>query len=240
MSEFDQVPFGDFKALEKAIGPQTAGVLLEPMQGEGGLRAFTTQFMKDLRALCDKHDILLVMDEVQTGIGRTGKMFGFQHYGVTPDVMALAKGLGGGVPIGACVAKGKAASLFTPGTHGSTFGGTPLACSAALATLDVMVNEKVCENATEVGEHIRTTLRRQLAETPGVKEVRGQGMLNGIELDRPCGDLVGRARDDEKLIINVTADSVIRLVPPLIITTAEADEIVSILVPIIQQFLAAA
>ena len=177
-----------------------------------------------------------MLDEVQTGIGRTGTMFGFQHYGVTPDVMALAKGLGGGVPIGACVAKGKAATLFTPGTHGSTFGGTPLACTAALATLDVMVNEKVCENATEIGEHIRTTLRRQLAETPGVKEVRGQGMLNGIELDRPCGDLVKTALD-KGFLINVTADTVVRFAPPLIMNKDEADTLVNGVVPLIREFL---
>jgi acetylornithine aminotransferase len=177
-----------------------------------------------------------MLDEVQTGIGRTGKMFGFQHYGVMPDVMALAKGLGGGVPIGACAARGEAATLFKPGSHGSTFGGTPLACTAALATLDVVVNEKVCENAAEIGEHIRAGLKRALAETPGVKEVRGQGMLNGIELDRPCGDLVKIALD-QGLLINVTADTVVRLAPPLIMNTAEADRLVNGVVPLIREFL---
>jgi acetylornithine/N-succinyldiaminopimelate aminotransferase len=238
VSGFVRVPFDDLEAVRKvaASNKNVVAILAELVQGEGGVCVCAPGYLKGLREICDANDWLLMLDEVQTGIGRTGKMFGFQHYGVTPDVMALAKGLGGGVPIGACVAKGKAASLFTPGTHGSTFGGTPLACSAALATLDVMVNEKVCENATEVGEHIRTTLRRQLAETPGVKEVRGQGMLNGIELDRPCGDLV-KAAMDKGMLINVTADNVVRFAPPLVMNKGEADTLVNSMVPLIREFL---
>ena len=238
VSGFVRVPFDDLEAVRKvaASNKNVVAVLAELLQGEGGVCVCSPDYLKGLREICDANDWLLMLDEVQTGIGRTGTMFGFQHYGVTPDVMALAKGLGGGVPIGACVAKGKAATLFTPGTHGSTFGGTPLACTAALATLDVMVNEKVCENATEIGEHIRTTLRRQLAETPGVKEVRGQGMLNGIELDRPCGDLVKTALD-KGFLINVTADNVVRFAPPLIMNKDEADTLVNGVVPLIREFL---
>ena len=238
VSGFVRVPFDDLEAVRKvaASNKNVAAILAELVQGEGGVCVCSLGYMQGLREICDANDWLLMLDEVQTGIGRTGTMFGFQYYGVMPDVMALAKGLGGGVPIGACVAKGKAASLFTPGTHGSTFGGTPLACTAALATLDVMVNEKVCENATEVGEHIRTTLRKQLAETPGVKEVRGQGMLNGIELDRPCGDLVKTALD-KGFLINVTADSVVRFAPPLTMNKGEADTLVNGVVPLIREFL---
>ena len=238
VSNFVRVPFDDLEAVRKvaASNKNVVAILAELVQGEGGVCVCSPGYMQGLREICDANDWLLMLDEVQTGIGRTGTMFGFQHYGVMPDVMALAKGLGGGVPIGACVAKGKAASLFTPGTHGSTFGGTPLACTAALATLDVMVNEKVCENATEVGEHIRTTLRKQLAETPGVKEVRGQGMLNGIELDRPCGDLVKTALD-KGFLINVTADSVVRFAPPLTMNKGEADTLVNGVVPLIREFL---
>lgn len=238
VSGFVRVPFDDLEAVRKvaASNKNVVAILAELVQGEGGVCVCAPGYLKGLREICDANDWLLMLDEVQTGIGRTGTMFGFQHYGVMPDVMALAKGLGGGVPIGACVAKGKAATLFTPGTHGSTFGGTPMACSAALATLGVMIDEKVCENATEVGEHIRITLRRQLAETPGVKEVRGQGMLNGIELDRPCGDLVKTALD-KGFLINVTADTVVRFAPPLVMNKDEADTLVNGVVPLIREFL---
>ncbi|MBM3341680.1 MAG: aspartate aminotransferase family protein [Betaproteobacteria bacterium] len=238
VSGFVRVPFDDLEAVRKvaASNKNVVAILAELVQGEGGVGVCSPGYLKGLREICDANGWLLMLDEVQTGIGRTGTMFGFQHYGVMPDVMALAKGLGGGVPIGACVAKGEAAKLFTPGTHGSTFGGTPLACTAALATLDVMVNEKVCENATEIGEHIRASLKRQLAETPGVKEIRGQGMLNGIELDRPCGDLVKIAMD-KGFLINVTADTVVRFAPPLVMNKAEADQLVNGVVPLIREFL---
>ena len=238
VSGFVRVPFDDLEAIRKvaASNKNVVAILAELVQGEGGVSVCSPGYLKGLREICDANGWLLMLDEVQTGIGRTGTMFGFQHYGVTPDVMALAKGLGGGVPIGACVAKGEAAKLFTPGTHGSTFGGTPLACTAALATLDVMVSEKVCENATEVGEYIRTTLKRQLAETPGVKEIRGQGMLNGIELDRPCGDLVKIALE-KGYLINVTADTVVRFAPPLVMSKPEADQLVNGVVPLIREFL---
>ena len=238
VSGFVRVPFDDLEAVRKvaASNKNVVAVLAELVQGEGGVSVCSPGYLKGLREICDAHGWLLMLDEVQTGIGRTGTMFGFQHYGVMPDVITLAKGLGGGVPIGACVAKGEAATLFKPGSHGSTFGGNTLSSTAALATLDVMESENVCRNATEVGEHVRASLRRALAETPGVTEIRGQGMLNGIELDRPCGDLVKIALD-QGLLINVTADNVVRLAPPLIMSKAEADIMVNGVVPLIREFL---
>ena len=238
VSGFVRVPFDDLEAVRKvaASNKNVVAVLAELVQGEGGVSVCSPGYLKGLREICDAHGWLLMLDEVQTGIGRTGTMFGFQHYGVMPDVITLAKGLGGGVPIGACVAKGEAATLFKPGSHGSTFGGNTLSSTAALATLDVMESENVCRNATEVGEHVRASLRRALAETPGVTEIRGQGMLNSIELDRPCGDLVKIALD-QGLLINVTADNVVRLAPPLIMSKAEADIMVNGVVPLIREFL---
>ena len=178
-----------------------------------------------------------MLDEVQTGIGRTGQWFAFQHYGVTPDVMSLAKGLGGGVPIGACVAKGEAATLFKPGSHGSTFGGNLLACAAGLATLGIIEDEKLCQNATDIGNFLRAGFAKALAETPGIKDIRGQGMMTGIELDRPCGELVKTALD-AGLLINVTADNVVRLVPPLNMTRENAQQLIDGLTPLIRTFLA--
>ena len=238
VSGFVRVPFDDLEAVRRvaASNKNVVAILAELVQGEGGVCVCSSGYLQGLRDICDKHGWLLMLDEVQTGIGRTGTLFGFQHYGVTPDVMTLAKGLGGGVPIGACVAKGTAATLFQPGSHGSTFGGNLLACTAALATLDIVESENLCRNATEMGEHIRASLKRALSETPGVKEIRGQGMLIGIELDRPCGELVktGLAAG---LLINVTADTVVRLVPPLIISRSEADQLVNELAPLIRSFL---
>jgi acetylornithine/N-succinyldiaminopimelate aminotransferase len=238
VSGFVRVPFNDLEAVQRVAtsNKNVVAILAELVQGEGGVCVCSSGYLKGLRNICDAHGWLLMLDEVQTGIGRTGTMFGFQHYGVTPDVMTLAKGLGGGVPIGACVAKGTAATLFQPGSHGSTFGGNTLACTAGLATLDIVESENLCRNATEVGEHIRTSLKRMLAETPGVKEIRGQGLLIGIELDRPCGELV-KTGLDAGLLINVTADNVVRLVPPLIISRTEADQLVNELAPIIRSFL---
>ncbi len=238
VSGFVRVPFDDLEAVRRvaASNKNVVAILAELVQGEGGVCVCSSGYLQGLRDICDKHGWLLMLDEVQTGIGRTGTLFGFQHYGVTPDVMTLAKGLGGGVPIGACVAKGTAATLFQPGSHGSTFGGNLLACTAALATLDIVESENLCRNATEIGEHIRASLKRALSETPGVKEIRGQGLLIGIELDRPCGELVktGLAAG---LLINVTADTVVRLVPPLIISRSEADQLVNELAPLIRSFL---
>lgn len=238
VSGFVRVPFNDLEAVQRVAlsNKNVVAILAELVQGEGGVCVCSDTYLKGLRDICDAHGWLLMLDEVQTGIGRTGTMFGFQHYGVAPDVMTLAKGLGGGVPIGACVAKGTAATLFQPGSHGSTFGGNLLACTAALATLDIVESENLCRNATEIGEHIRASLKRMLAETPGVREIRGQGLLIGIELDRPCGALVKTALN-AGLLINVTADNVVRLVPPLIISRAEADQLVAELAPMIRSFL---
>ena len=238
VSGFVRVPFNDLEAVQRVAtsNKNVVAILAELVQGEGGVCVCDDGYLKGLRDICDAHGWLLMLDEVQTGIGRTGTMFGFQHYGVTPDVMTLAKGLGGGVPIGACVAKGTEATLFQPGSHGSTFGGNTLACTAGLATLDIVESENLCRNATEIGEHIRTSLKRVLAETPGVKEIRGQGLLIGIELDRPCGELV-KTGLDAGLLINVTADNVVRLVPPLVISRTEADQLVNELAPIMRSFL---
>jgi len=238
VSGFVRVPFDDLEAVRRVASSNrnVVAVLAELVQGEGGVSVCGDDYLKGLREICDANGWLLMLDEVQTGMGRTGKMFAFQHYGVMPDVITLAKGLGGGVPVGACVAHGKAATLFQPGSHGSTFGGNPLACAAGLATIDIIESENLCQNAIDVGAHIRASLQRALAETPGVKEIRGKGLMIGIELDRPCGELVKTALD-AGLLINVTADNVVRLVPPLVISKAEADQLVGELAPMIRSFL---
>jgi len=235
---FVRVPFNDLEAVRRVADSNRSvvAVLAELVQGEGGVSVCDDGYLKGLREICDANGWLLMLDEVQTGMGRTGRMFAFQHYGVMPDVITLAKGLGGGVPIGACVARGEAATLFQPGSHGSTFGGNPLACTAGLTTLEIIESENLCQNATEVGAHIRSSLQRALTETPGVKEIRGKGLMIGIELDRPCGDLVKTALE-AGLLINVTADNVVRLVPPLVMSRAEADQLVSELAPMIRSFL---
>lgn len=233
---FDQVPFDDEKALRAAIGPQTAALMIEPIQGEGGLRSVPPRFLKLLRQICDEQGLLLIFDEIQTGVGRTGKFFAHEHYGVMPDIMSIAKGIGGGFPMGACLATEEAASGMTLGTHGTTFGGNPLAMRAGIETIRIMEEQKLLENAANVGAHLKAALERELGGLPGVKEVRGQGLMLGIELDRPCGAILNRACD-AGLLLSVTADSVIRLVPPLILSIAEADEIVAILAPIVKTFL---
>ena len=236
---FVRVPVNDIDALKKATqgNKNIAAVFLETIQGEGGVQPFRAQYLKDVRALCDANDWLLMIDEVQCGMGRTGKWFAHQWADIVPDVMPLAKGLGSGVPIGAVVAGPKAANIFQPGNHGTTFGGNPLAMRAGVETIRIMEEDGLLANATRVGDHLRAVLTQALAGVAGVKEIRGQGLMLGIELDRPCGVIMNRALD-AGLLLSVTADSVVRLVPPLIITTAEADEIVAILAPIIQTFLA--
>src|SRR5262249_44223949 len=193
--------------------------------------------LRGLREICETHGWLLMLDEVQSGTGRTGKWFAFQQSGVAPDVMPLAKGLGNGLPIGACLAAGPAAGLFKPGNHGSTFAGNPPACAAALTTLSIIEEERLMENAVSIGAFIRSELARRLAGAKGVKEIRGKGLMIGIELEYPCGELVGQALD-EGLLINVTMDNVIRLVPPLIITREEAEQLLATLVPLVSAFLA--
>lgn len=238
---FHRVPFSDIAAV-RAIAEHTrniVAVLFEPVQGEGGIHAADLAYMCELRTLCDQQQWLFMVDEVQCGIGRTGSWFAFQHAGIEPDVMTLAKGLGSGVPIGACLARGPAAGVFKPGNHGSTFGGNPLACAAALTTLDVVARDDLRGNAVRQGDAIRAGFRDALKDVAGVKDVRGAGMMIGIELDRPCGALVGQALE-AGLLINVTADSTIRLVPPLVFTDADSRELVERLSPLIRNFLAGA
>lgn len=242
VSGFIRVPYDDVEAVKHVAEhhPNIVAILVEPVQGEGGINIpkDASGYLETLRKICDQHDWLLMVDEVQTGIGRTGTWFAFQHTNIKPDVMSLAKGLGSGVPIGACVAAGKAAEVFTYGKHGSTFGGNPLATAAGLATLNIIEQEKLRENAETVGNLIRDGFAAALKDTPGVVTVRNAGMMIGIELDRPCGDLVKMALQD-KLLINVTADKVIRLLPPLVMSAAEGKELVQRLSDLIKQFLAA-
>ena len=235
---FIRVPRNNIEALRKATegNKNITAVFFEAIQGEGGIHPMTVDFMRELRVLCDDRDWLLMIDEVQCGIGRTGKWFAHQWAGIRPDVMPLAKGLGSGVPVGAVVTGPKAATIFQPGNHGTTFGGNPLAMRAGIETLRIMEEDGLLAHAAKVGTHLQTALVTQLMNVKGVKEVRGQGLMLGIELDRPCGVLLQRCAD-AGLLLSVTADSVIRLVPPLILSAAEADEIVAILVPQIKKFL---
>ncbi|MDX9874353.1 MAG: acetylornithine transaminase [Spongiibacteraceae bacterium] len=234
---FTRAPYGDMEALRTIArnNPDVVAVLLEPAQGEGGVNLLPAGFLRELRELCDERSWLLMLDEVQTGNGRTGAWFAYQHDKVLPDVVATAKGLGNGVPIGACMARGIAAELFQPGSHGSTFGGNPLACAAALAVLRTIDAENLLAHVTRESEFLLSELRARLADVPGVVEVRGFGLLLGIELDRPCGELVRQALE-QKLLINVTADRVVRLLPPLIIQRTESEQLLDTLCPLIEQF----
>ena len=240
VSGFVRVPFDDLPAIEQLAerNPNVVAVLFEPIQGEGGINLAHNDFMRSLRQICDRKNWLFMVDEVQCGIGRTGAWFAHQHAGILPDVMTLAKGLGSGVPIGACLAAGSAAGVFKPGNHGSTFGGNPLACVAALTTLDVIEADGLMGHAAQLGELIRGGLRSGLSGVSGVVEVRGEGLMIGVELDRPCTDLVKRGLE-AGLLINVTADRVVRLLPALIMTDAEGAELVAALVPLIKEFLGA-
>ena len=236
---FVRVPLNDIDAIRAAVesNPNITAVFLETIQGEGGIHAARWDYLRAVRELCDRHDLLLMLDEVQCGIGRTGKWFAHQWAGIRPDVMPLAKGLGSGVPIGAVVCGPRAANIFKPGNHGTTFGGNPLSMRAGIETLRIMEEEGLLENAATVGAHLKAALERELAGVAGVTEVRGAGLMLGIELDRPCGVVLTRALE-AGLLLSVTADSVVRLVPPLTLSVAEADEIVAILVPVIKTFLA--
>ena len=241
VSGFIRVPFDDLEAVRQvaASNPNVVAILLEPIQGEGGINVpkDSNAYFKGLREICDAHGWLLMLDEVQSGMARTGTWFAFQHTDVMPDVMTLAKGLGSGVPIGACVAHGAAAEVFTYGKHGSTFGGNPLACSAALATLEIIESDGLLAHAEKLGNWMRDAFTEQLKAVPSFVTVRNSGLLLGIELDRPCGDLVKQALE-AGLLINVTAEKVIRLLPPLIMSEQEAQQVVDILTPLIKRFLA--
>jgi acetylornithine aminotransferase len=238
---FIRVPVNSIEALKAATAnnPNVVAVFLEAIQGEGGVQPFHMDYLREVRALCDERDWLLMIDEVQCGMGRTGKWFAHQWAGIQPDVMPLAKGLGSGVPIGAVVAGPKAAQIFQPGNHGTTFGGNPLSMRAGVETIRIMEEEGLLDNAAKVGAHLKAGLEKALSlelANGGVKEIRGQGLMLGIELSKPCGVLLQQAAD-AGLLMSVTADTVVRLVPPLILTTTEADEIVSILCPLISNFL---
>ncbi len=235
---FVRAPYGDADAVAALMAgnPHIVAVLVEPIQGEGGIRIPAADYLPRLRALCDQYDCLLMLDEIQAGMGRTGTWFAFQHTPIKPDVMTLAKALGNGVPIGACVAGGKAAQVFAPGNHGSTFGGNPLACRAALAVIDVMEQDDLLARATTLGEYFLTQFRAQLADVAGVVDIRGKGLMLGLELARDCGELVKQALE-KGLLINVTAGNVIRLLPPLVITQAQADQIIMTVSELVQAFL---
>ncbi|WP_413662957.1 acetylornithine transaminase [Microbulbifer sp. CNSA002] len=234
---FLRVPFNDTAAIEKLAGERNdiVAVLVEPVQGEGGVRVPTSNYLGQLREICDQHNWLLMLDEVQTGNGRSGKMFAYQHADILPDVVTTAKGLGNGVPIGACLARGIAAQLFSAGTHGSTFGGNPLACSAALAVIDTLESEWLLERAEALGQRLLHQLKQQLSDCDQVKEVRGLGLMIGIELQQPCAKLVDIARE-RGLLINVTAGNVVRLLPPLTLSDDECHQLANDVSSLIHQF----
>ncbi|RMX08452.1 aspartate aminotransferase family protein [Corticibacter populi] len=236
---FIRVPLNDFEGLLRAVENESevAAVFFEVIQGEGGIHPARMEYLKQVRALCDERDWLMMVDEVQCGMGRTGKWFAHQWAGIRPDVMALAKGLASGVPVGAVVAGPKAANIFQPGNHGTTFGGNPLAMRAAVETIRIIEEDRLLENAQRVGAHLHQRLREHLGHLPGFVEIRGEGLMLGVELDRPCGALIQQAAD-AGLLISVTADRVVRLLPALIFTEADADELVQRLAPVIEAFLA--
>ncbi len=238
---FVRVPYNDLESLATVAAARNdlVAVMLEPLLGEGGIVVPDPGYLEGVREICDRHGLLLVLDEVQTGMGRTGKWFAHQHSALVPDVMSLAKSLGNGVPIGACLARGDAANVLVPGSHGSTFGGNPLACKVALAVIRTMREEDIPGRAARLGDYLQGRFCEQLASSELVRAVRGQGLMIGIELTRPCGDLVRQALD-KGLLINVTAERVIRLLPPLIIDQAQADQIVATVSDLVREFRAAA
>jgi acetylornithine aminotransferase len=237
-SGFLRIPYGDIGMLRALRRKRSiVAVMLEPVQGEGGVRIPPAGYLQQVRQICTRKHWLMILDEIQCGMGRSGRWFAHQHEGITPDVMTLAKSLGGGFPIGACLAQGEAAELFAPGSHGSTFGGNPLACRSAQAVVETIASDELCARAATLGERILSGLRNGLSGTEGVVEIRGKGLMIGIELNRPCGELVQLALD-KHLLLNVTAERVIRLLPPLILKDGEADQLVATVVELVRQFLA--
>ncbi|AGA91961.1 acetylornithine/succinylornithine aminotransferase [Thioflavicoccus mobilis 8321] len=238
---FVRVPYGDLDAVATAAvhRPNLVAVMVEPIQGEGGIQMPPDDYLPRLRSLCDEYGWLLILDEIQTGMGRTGRLFAHQHAGIVPDVMTLAKGLGNGLPIGACLARGAAAEVFGPGSHGSTFGGNPLVCRVAQTVVETLVGQHLIEHAGEMGLYLRERLHAALGDLDGVVEIRGRGLMLGIELARPCADLVEEALT-AGLLINVTAERVIRLLPPLVLERPEADQLVDTLAGLVRRFLAEA
>ena len=236
---FVRVPLNDLDAVRALAEHDTsiAAVMIEPIQGEGGINVARLEYLRGLKEICDRHDWLFISDEVQCGLGRTGKWFVYQHAGLMPDVVPLAKGLAGGVPVGACVAGGRAKGVFKPGNHGSTFGGNPLAMAALVCTLETIRGDGLLANAELVGRVIRDGLAAALKGVAGVREIRGMGMMIGVELERPCSALVKMALD-RGLVINVTHDNVVRMLPPLVMNESEGRQVVSILAPLVAEFLA--
>ena len=236
---FIRAPYDDIEAIKNIAknNPNVVAVLVEPITGEGGINIPADDYLNQIRDICDEHDWLMMLDEIQTGICRTGKWFAHQHNGITPDVMTLAKALGNGVPIGACLAKGKAATLFQPGHHGSTYGGNPLVTSAALAVIETCEGNKLAERATALSEKIISGFKESLKDIDAIVEIRAKGLMIGIQLDRPCAELV-KAGLDAGILINVTAGDVVRLLPPLIITDEQADKIVEMVSELIAKFVA--
>jgi acetylornithine aminotransferase len=235
---FIRVPYDDVEAIEEIARHQknVVAVLVEPAQGEGGVNIPAADYLNRIREICDQHQWLMMLDEIQTGIGRTGKLFAHQHNGILPDVMTLAKSLGNGMPIGACLAQGEAAKVLAPGNHGSTFGGNPLACRVAMTVLDVVETQHLADRAAQLGERFQSEFVAKLASLPGVTSIRSKGLMVGIELDRPCAELVGRALE-QNLLINVTAGNVIRLLPPMIINDDECKQIIDKVSALVADFL---
>lgn len=229
MPGFLRVPYDDIEAVRRVAdqSPDIVAVLIEPVQGEGGIRVASADYLRQLRAVCDQRGWLLMLDEIQSGMGRTGAWFGHQHAGIAPDVMTLAKALGNGFPIGACLARGEAADLFSPGQHGSTFGGNPLACRVGCTVLDIMARDGMPQRAAVLGARLLAGLQQALGQHPDVVAIRGQGLMAGIELNRNCKELVGRALQEQRLLITVTRDTTIRLLPPLVCDAAQIDDIVA-------------
>ena len=236
---FVHVPYNDIAAVRQLANQQDniVAVMVEPVTGEGGIQIPADDYLANLRKLCDEQDWLLIADEIQTGMGRTGQWFAYQHADIRPDVITLAKGLGNGVPIGACLARGQAAELFQPGQHGSTYGGNPLVCAAALAVIETLEKEHLIARAGWLGQHMLNSLHESLAHLPGVVECRGKGLMLAVELDRPCGELMQQALE-RGLLINVTAGNVVRLLPPLVLSDEEAEQIVKGVIELVQAFLA--
>jgi acetylornithine/N-succinyldiaminopimelate aminotransferase len=237
---FVRAPYNDIEAVETIAknNKDVVAILVEPITGEGGIRIPAADYLNKLRAICDQHGWLLILDEIQSGMGRTGKWFAHQHNGIHADIMTLAKALGNGVPIGACLARGEAASLFKPGNHGTTFGGNPLASRAALAVIHTIETDQLMQKVDALSKHFINGFTTALKDIKGVNEIRGKGLMLAIELDKPCAELVKRCLA-EGILINVTADSVIRLLPPYIMTTDQADTVIQVVSAQIRQFLAA-
>ncbi len=237
LSGFNHVPYDDIEAIKNAATDSTVAILVEPVQGEGGVHVPSEQYLPALRELCDANGWLLMLDEIQTGNGRTGKFFAYQHYNFLPDVVTTAKGLGNGVPIGACLTQGKASAILQPGNHGSTFGGNPLATKAALAVINTLTNDKLIERADTLGRAFIEGFKEQLSHESAIKDIRGKGLMIGIELDRDCATLVEQAKE-KGLLINVTAGNTVRLLPPLILSDEQGQTIVDMVSSLIKAFVA--